>query len=42
MLQKDEFDGVIVTILTTVIHTKNIDYQCTMEKIPILIKVTEK
>lgn len=39
MLQKDEYDGVIVTILTSVIHTKkNIDYQCTMEKIPIFKK----
>lgn len=36
MLQKEERDGVIVTILTSVIHTKrNIDYQCTMEKTPI-------
>lgn len=39
MLQKDEYDEVIVTILTSVIHTKNnIDYQCTVEKIPIFIK----
>lgn len=43
VLQKDEYDGVIVTILTSVIHTKkNIDYQCTMEKIPIFKKSLRK
>lgn len=39
VLQKDERDGVIVTILTSVAHLKkNIDYHRTMEKIPVFKK----
>lgn len=38
VLQKNEYDGVIVPIMASVIHTKKNVYQCTMEKIPIFKK----
>lgn len=42
VLQKNEYHGIIVPIMASVICTKKNVYQCTVEKIPIFKKITEK
>lgn len=38
VLQKNEYDGIIVPIMASVTRTKKNVYQCTMEKTPIFKK----
>lgn len=38
VLQKNKYNGIIVSIMASAIHTEKNVYQCTLEKIPIFKK----